>query len=61
MELRLVFQEILERIPDMRLTGEVAMLRSNFIGGVKHMPVAYTPGAKKNPGPVQLKGTLYDS
>ncbi len=37
------------------------MLRSNFIGGVKHMPVAFTPGAKKNPGPIELKGTLvYD-
>jgi cholest-4-en-3-one 26-monooxygenase len=61
MELRLIFREILERIPDMRQTADVAMLRSNFIGGVKHMPVAFTPGAKKNPGPVELKGTLvYD-
>jgi len=61
MELRLIFREILERIPDMRLAGEVAMLRSNFIGGVKHMPVTFTPGARKNPGPVELKGTLvYD-
>jgi cholest-4-en-3-one 26-monooxygenase len=61
MELRLIFREILERIPDMKLAGEVSMLRSNFIGGVKHMPVTFTPGAKKNPGPVELKGTLvYD-
>ena len=60
MELKLIFQEILERIPDMRLTGDVDMLRSNFIGGVKHMPVAFTPGAKKNPGPVVLAGTLRD-
>ena len=28
------------------------MLRSNFIGGVKHMPVAYTAGARKNPAPL---------
>jgi cholest-4-en-3-one 26-monooxygenase len=62
MELQLIFREILERIPDMRLNGPVDMLRSNFIGGVKHMPVTFTPGAKKNPGPVVLKGTLhYDS
>jgi cholest-4-en-3-one 26-monooxygenase len=61
MELRLIFREILERIPDMQLAGPVDMLRSNFIGGVKHMPVTFTPGAKKNPGPVELKGTLvYD-
>jgi len=52
MELRLIFREILERIPDMRLTGDVEMLRSNFIGGVKHMPVAYTAGARKNPAPL---------
>src|SRR5437588_4146201 len=36
MELNLIFREILERIPDMRLTGEPQMLRSNFIGGIKH-------------------------
>ena len=61
MELRLIFQEVLERIPDMHLAAEPEVLRSNFIGGVKHMPVAFTPGAKKNPGPIELKGTLvYD-
>ena len=52
MELKLIFREILERIPDMHLTGDVEMLRSNFIGGVKHMPVAYTAGSRVNPGPV---------
>jgi len=52
MELRLIFREVLERIPDMRLTGDVEMLRSNFIGGVKHMPVAYTAGARRNPAPL---------
>jgi cholest-4-en-3-one 26-monooxygenase len=62
MELRLIFREILERIPDMHLVGPVDMLRSNFIGGVKHMPVEFTPGAKKNPGPIELSGTLvYDA
>jgi cholest-4-en-3-one 26-monooxygenase len=52
MELRLIFREILERIPDMTMTGEPSMLRSNFIGGVKHLPVKYTAGKKKNPAPV---------
>jgi cholest-4-en-3-one 26-monooxygenase len=52
MELRLIFREILERIPDMRLAGDVQMLRSNFIGGVKHMPVTYTAGTRKNPAPL---------
>jgi cholest-4-en-3-one 26-monooxygenase len=46
-ELRFIFEEILERIPDMHLTGDPAILRSNFIGGVKHMPVAFTPGPRR--------------
>ena len=52
MELQLIFREILERIPDMTMTAQPSMLRSNFIGGVKHLPVKYTPGKKKNPAPV---------
>jgi cholest-4-en-3-one 26-monooxygenase len=54
MELRLVFDEIARRIPDMQLSGEPAWLRSNFIGGVKHLPVTWTPGARVNPGPVPV-------
>jgi cholest-4-en-3-one 26-monooxygenase len=49
MELRLIFEEILERIPDMKLAEEPQFLRSNFIGGIKHMPVTYTPGPQRNP------------
>jgi cholest-4-en-3-one 26-monooxygenase len=52
MELKLIFQEILERIPDMQLAGDVQMLRSNFIGGIKHMPVTYTPSVRKDPAPL---------
>jgi len=46
MELRLIFEEVLSRIPDMHLVAEPEMLRSNFIGGVKHMAVEYTPGSR---------------
>jgi len=46
-ELGFIFEEILERIPDMRLTAEPSILRSNFIGGIKHMPVTFTPGTRK--------------
>jgi len=46
-ELGFIFEEILERIPDMQLVGEPAILRSNFIGGIKHMPVAFTSGPRK--------------
>ena len=41
MELRLVFDEIIRRMPDMRPNGDTEYLRSNFIGGIKHMPVKF--------------------
>ena len=45
MELQIIFKEILSRLPDMELAGEVRRLRSNFIDGIKAMPVRYTPEA----------------
>jgi len=51
MELRLIFQEIVERMPDVRLTGEPEILRSNFISGIKHLPVAFSPGPRKHAEP----------
>lgn len=50
MELRLIFRELTERIADMELVGEPERLRSNFIGGIKHMPVRFTPGPRRHPG-----------
>ena len=47
MELKLIFEEVLTRIPDMHLVAEPEVLRSNFIGGVKHMAVEYTPGSRR--------------
>jgi cholest-4-en-3-one 26-monooxygenase len=44
MELRLVFDEVIRRMPDMAPAGPTEYLRSNFIGGIKHMPVQFTPG-----------------
>ena len=41
MELRLIFTEIVTRLGSMRLDGDIQMLRSNFIGGIKRMPVAW--------------------
>jgi cholest-4-en-3-one 26-monooxygenase len=43
MELQLIFAEIARRLPDMELASEPEILRSNFIGGIKHMPVRFTP------------------
>lgn len=38
-ELRAVLTEILARFPALELAGPVSRLRSNFVGGIKHMPV----------------------
>jgi len=46
MQLRLIFKEIVTRIPDMQLAGQPELLRSNVLRGVKHMPVAFTPGPR---------------
>jgi cholest-4-en-3-one 26-monooxygenase len=43
MEIQVMFEELLRRIPDMERNGEVRRLRSNFINGIKEMPVAFTP------------------
>jgi cholest-4-en-3-one 26-monooxygenase len=41
LEIRVMFEEILARVPDMELAGPVERLRSNFINGIKHMPVRF--------------------
>jgi cytochrome P450 family 142 subfamily A polypeptide 1 len=45
LELRVMFEELLARLPDMELaTSEPLPLRpSNFIVGIEHMPVRFTP------------------
>ncbi len=43
LEIRLIFEELLTRLPDIELAGPVNRLRSNFINGIKHMPVRFTP------------------
>ncbi len=43
LELRLMIEELLRRLPDMELAGPVQRLRSSFINGVKHMPVRFRP------------------
>jgi cholest-4-en-3-one 26-monooxygenase len=43
LELKIMFEELLARTSDIRLTGGVERLRSNFINGIKHIPVTVTP------------------
>ena len=39
LEMRVIFEELLPRIERIEPAGEVSRLRSNFINGIKHMPV----------------------
>jgi cholest-4-en-3-one 26-monooxygenase len=41
MELRILLQALTARMPGITLDGEPARLRSNFINGIKHMPVTF--------------------
>jgi cholest-4-en-3-one 26-monooxygenase len=45
LEIRIMFEELLRRLPDIEPAGPVRRLRSNFINGIKHMPVRYTSAA----------------
>ncbi|HVX22120.1 MAG TPA: cytochrome P450 [Acidimicrobiales bacterium] len=45
MEIRVMFEHLLDRLPDIHQDGEVQRLQSQFINGVKHLPVAFTPSA----------------
>lgn len=42
LQLRILFEELLKRFPEIHVTGPVRRLRSNFIAGIKEMPVKLT-------------------
>jgi cholest-4-en-3-one 26-monooxygenase len=46
-QLRSIFTEIITRVPDMEPAGPIRYLRSNFIHGVREMPVRFTPGTRR--------------
>ncbi|MCA9680217.1 MAG: cytochrome P450 [Kofleriaceae bacterium] len=43
LEIKVMFEELLRRMPDIEPAGPARRLRSNFINGVKELPVRYTP------------------
>jgi cholest-4-en-3-one 26-monooxygenase len=43
LEIQIMFEELMRRLPDLDLAGPVERLRSNFIHGIKRMPVRFTP------------------
>jgi cholest-4-en-3-one 26-monooxygenase len=45
LEIRVMFEHLLDRLPDIHQAGTAERLQSQFINGVKHLPVAFTPTA----------------
>jgi len=45
MEIIVMFEHLLDRLPDIHVDGTVERLQSNFINGVKHLPVSFSPTA----------------
>lgn len=41
LQLKVLFEELLQRFPDIEVTGPARRLRSNFISGIKEMPVKF--------------------
>ena len=41
LELTVIFRHLMRRLESMELAGEVERLRSNILGGIKHLPVRY--------------------
>lgn len=43
LEVRVLFQELAKRVSKVEQTGAHAYVRSNFMGGIKNLPVRFTP------------------
>ncbi|MCQ9180403.1 cytochrome P450 [Streptomyces sp. IBSBF 2953] len=41
-EIRIMFEELIPRLADIRLAGDVPRVRSNFVNGIKRLPVEVT-------------------
>ena len=48
LEIRVMFEELLARLPDIELDGAPERLRSYFINGIKRMPVRYSPARARS-------------
>lgn len=44
LEIRIAFEELVQRVPSIKKMGEPSYLRSNLAGGVKHLPVDLSSG-----------------
>ena len=56
LEIRALFEQVLARLPDLRLAGPVERLRSNFINGPRRMPVEFTAPCSGQARPAPRSG-----
>jgi cholest-4-en-3-one 26-monooxygenase len=47
-EIKATMRQVVERLPDIELTAEPARLHSDFVNGIKTMPVRFTPSSRSN-------------
>ncbi|MGH3966611.1 MAG: cytochrome P450 [Mycobacterium sp.] len=47
LELRVLFEELLRRMPDMQISGPTTRLTSNFSNELTSMPITFTPGKRE--------------
>ena len=48
MQLRVMFETLVERLPDATNSAPPTRLRSNWMHGIESMPIEFTPSAKRN-------------
>jgi cholest-4-en-3-one 26-monooxygenase len=46
LEIRVMFEHLLDRMPDLTRAAPAERLQSNFINGIKHLPVSFSPGRR---------------
>jgi cholest-4-en-3-one 26-monooxygenase len=47
LELQVMLDEVLNRMPDISSAGEPELSASNFMRGIERMPVRFTPGPRR--------------
>ena len=47
LEIRILFEELFQRLPDMSISGAPTYMHSMFFNGVKALPCAFTPTARR--------------
>jgi cholest-4-en-3-one 26-monooxygenase len=48
LEIKMMFQELARRVPDIELAGPAQRLRMNLVDAIKHQPVRFTPSPAEN-------------